>query len=209
MDNEEKIQDLLNLPTHELHSRNEWMRKGKPPERWAPRPAFSAEFLLNYLRKNGIRYVKELREIATSENDPILKDYHNIFGSWEKAVRQAYADIPMPSDYDRFYIIKCVVEFNLWTLRDYQDAYKRRPDIIPGLHMVEILFGKWSILSDLARAYSTKETIHAYMKLKEKFGGKVISKKNCAKHGIDLSKVLRIYGSKKKFDDLIKSMENL
>jgi hypothetical protein len=183
---------------------------------YARRPTFSRDELLSYLRDNRITTRNHLRK-CRSPQDPLLYDYTKIFGKWSIAVNEAYKEIPRPEkakgppiavsnqEFDE-YLAKLVTQFNLWTVRAYYTARKKRPDVIPPFYVVLRQFQSFSRLIFMAKQFSLGENIDKYRVLK-RILGKWPTLPECKAHRIDLSKALSFFNTKRQLDEYLERAE--
>jgi len=129
-----------------------------------------------------------------------------MFGSWSEALSKARYDTEV--GFDRHYVVMSVVEFGLWTEKSYISARSKRPDVMPSLYAVKKEFGSWGVVKDLSRAFSLKETMAVYVELRDKLGKKP-TMDDCRRIKLDIGMAVKMFGSKKKFDQFIASMEEI
>lgn len=199
------VDKLLGLPPEELKrwgekKKKKFTRKG---HRKLERPERTKEQLAEYLRKSGFRTRDQLRA-GRHEGDPTDDDYRQAYGTWTNAVKEVFNIKPV----DREYVIKSVIEFNLWRRDDYRIARKNRPDIFPSERVVIESFGGWRALKKMAAAMSLRKTIDRYLALKIKLGKKptII---DCEVEGVIIDAAIKVYGSKNEFDKFIESLEDM
>ena len=196
------VDRLLELPPKKLKIWSD-KRKGRHRYKRRDRPERTKEQLAEYLRKQGFKTRKELRN-GRGEGDPTDDDYWKAYGSWTAATKEIWGVQPL----DRKYVIKSIIEFNLWSYDKYRKARLKRPDVLPSIYAVEKEFGSWAILKEMASAMSLRKTLQAYMELKRRLG-KTPTRKDCQIAGIILDAALKIHKSKKNFDRFVESMEDM
>lgn len=196
------IDRLLGLSADELKV---WRskRRARGPYKKRGRPKRTKEQLAEYLIKNNFRTRVQLRN-GRQEEDPTDVDYCKEYGSWTAAVTEIFNIQPV----DRRYILKSIIEFNLWTKRSYQSVRKKRPDVFPSYCTIEKEFGSWGIAKELAVTMSVKKTLHAYMELKKRLGRRP-TMEDCQMAGLIIDSVIKMYGGKSGFDKFVESLEEM
>jgi hypothetical protein len=167
---------------------------------------FTRDELMDYLRKNDFRTRQKL-EHGRKKGDPRLCDYLGEFGSWGKAVCQVFGKKEMPRS-DAEYLIKTVVQFNLWTPAKYMEAHRLRPDIVPSKRQVNKRWGGFKNMFVYAKRYSLGATMEQYLKLRRRLG-RSPTNTECDTYGVKLNKAISIFKSKKRFDSFVKDMETM
>ena len=200
----ESLEAVLSRSLGEIKRRNTVSGKRRGPYKKIERPQRSRDELLLFLRKNNIKGRKHLDKFR-QDGGPSAYDYWKEFGSWSKAISTAWGDFV---DIDRHYIVRTVVEFNLWTFKAYCRMRKLNPDVIPSIYVMRKEFGSWSVLKSIAQAFSVKETLRTYMELRRKLRRRPTNE-DCQRARIDLTKVIEIYGDKRKFDRFVDSLEKV
>lgn len=165
------------------------------------RPERTRDELLQYLRDEDIRSRREL-EAVRAANDPTPYDYVKEFESWANALEEAHGKkrpeiFATPESPE--YLIRTVIELELWTQNEYRILRRQRPDIVPSNAAVIRVFGCFSNLFEAARAKSLKETMYSYALLWSRLG-KTPTVEDCRRHGIDLTIACRVHGGKRAFD---------
>jgi hypothetical protein len=169
------------------------------------RPARSSAELLSYARQNKITSRPVLLKVR-KDGDPMPWDYIKVFGSWAKAMSAAGQTTAL--QFDRKYLVSLVVEFGLWTKQKYEEAHKKRPDIVPSLFIARKTIGSWAALKSFAMAFSVKESMRAYIELGERLG-KIPTREECRYARVDLSAMLAVYGKKKELDQFVSMIRGL
>jgi hypothetical protein len=194
------IDRLIELPVKDL---NIWRgrRRSRGAYKRHLRKKYTKEQLAEYLNKKGFKTRSKLRA-GREAGDPTDNDYVEAYGSWGNAIEEIF------ERFDRRYILKTIIEFNLWTFKDYLSACKGKADIIPPYRMVLNEFGSWSNAKELATAMSIRRTLQAYIHLKKRLG-KIPTLKECQMAGIIIDVAVETYGGKSELDSFIKSLEEL
>ena len=180
-------------------------------KRFYGRRSFTREELITYLTMNKLDSSRKLEEFR-KDGEPTVYDCKKEFGSWEETKKAAFSiDLNVdPFDgepeCDAEYLVKAVLENNLWTWRSYIEARKKRPDIIPSTHQVLKNFKNFSDLTNFSRAYSIKHSAVSFLNLKKKLGTMPTSKE-CESAGINLERIIDKFGGKREFNKFIKNME--
>ena len=169
-----------------------------------PRPAYSRVELVEFVRENKIKSRRQLLGMR-SDLEPKPYDYIKEFGSWSATMEYIWHDGKAPT-FDRHYVIMSVIEFGLWDSRSYQKAKSKRPDVLASMRKIKKEFGSWSVLTNMAKCFSLRETMSGYVELKEKLG-KFPMVDECRKNKLDIDKAVSMFGSKKKLDEFIAMME--
>ena len=123
-------------------------RQRGPYER---RPSRSRNELIAYLCKNSVTSSRQLQS-TRKPLEPTVYDFQKYFGAWSTAVTEAHGEQsgrPEPPS-EPIYIIRAVIEFDLWSQQKYFDAKAKRPDVIPSSNQVRKIFGNFSNLFALA-----------------------------------------------------------
>jgi hypothetical protein len=196
------IDRLIGLSADELKA---WRskRRARGPYKKKERPKRTKEQLSNYLIKNNYRTRAQLVN-GRKEGDPTPDDYKKEYGNWTNAVTEIFNIEPL----DRRYVLKAIIEFNLWTQRAYINAHRKRPDILPSYYIVTKEFGSWVIIKELAVMVSVKKTLHAYMELKKRLG-RIPTLEDCQMAGLIIDSVVKIYDGKSGLDKFVESLEEM
>jgi hypothetical protein len=171
-----------------------------------PRPCRTRDELVAYLKEKGFRTVHSL-DVGRVEGDPTRDDYIKEFGSWAEARDTAFGKADK-LEVDFQYTLKAFVEFGLWNRSAYLEARKKRPDILPSLHQINRRWGRFGNLVACARRLSASESIISYLKLRRK-SGVVPTIDECRAAGLDISKLMGIFGGKRELDDYVARMEGM
>jgi len=196
---------LISLPASELKRIRTLRGKSRGTYNRVPRRSYSRDELVIFIRENAFRSRSQLLN-GRSQKDPAPYDYRKEFGSWSEAMSVIWREERAPVD--RRYIVQSVVEFGLWSVRVYEDARKKRPDVFPSVRIIRREFGSWGAFKEVAIASSLRETLRAYVGLKQKLGRRPTNE-DCRKARVDLSRALELLGSKAEIDRFISSMEGV
>jgi len=173
------------------------------------RPSRTPEELIQWLRDNDVRSVREI-EKKRVDGDPIYPDFRKAFGRWSVAKEKAFPNSreqkePSPSPE---YLAKVMIQLKVWTRKEYRKLRTAHPDIIPSEYHVRKKWGTFAGLKAFARRESIVATLEDYRTLRRRLG-KTPTKLDCKKADIDLSAALRHFRSKKEMDRLLDSVEDL
>jgi hypothetical protein len=198
------IRDLPDAKRRKLHL----IYKPRGKYRKEIRPKRSREELLAWLKDHDVRTRIQL-EKKRVDGDPTLSDYLLEFKKWSIAVGLAFGCRDVELNFkDPEYVAKVVIEFKLWTLIAYEEARKKRPDIIPSVYYVMKKFGGYKNLVVFCKRFSLVEVFNSYMTLRRRLG-RVPTLKECTQSNIHLDEAIRFYGSKRKLDNFIASLETI
>ena len=198
-----KMKDMLEMSDEQRYRLRPFKKRRKYIYE---RRKFSQEELIGYLRKNNFTSAGKL-ETGRKPGEPRVYDYKKEFGKWENARSAAFGIMEIDCGVNAKYILRAVIEYNLWTAKAYRAIHNKEPSIFPSLHRVLKKWGgKWSIVVGAAKQLSFKSTLDEYKKLWNKLGH-TPSMEEVNAEGISLESVLRYYKTKKAIDDVIKTWE--
>lgn len=212
-------EDIVNMPAY----RRRRLRLGKLRGKYAKKEtrSFSEEELLSFLRERRYRTRKALRE-GRKEGEPTDSHYQRVFGSWGEATRVAFGPEVSDTEAEKKlagYMAEAVSKLGLWTFEKYlaarREGLKGVPSyyermglwvgLVPSAHAVMKSWGSWSNLLYAAKGLNLKKELDECVILMRRLG-RVPGMEDCKHHGINLSKALSHYGSKKKLDSVLKRM---
>ena len=197
------VEHLMALLPDERRKTRIRKRQRGPYER---RPSRSRDELITFLCKNGVTSSRQLQSFR-KPLEPTVYDFQKYFGAWSTAVAEAHGEQlgrPEPPS-EPIYIIRAVIEFDLWSQKKYFDARAKRPDVIPSSNQVRKLFGKFSNLFALAERESLKKTFENYLSLQRRLGRRPTAQ-DIRQEGLDLTIARKIFGGKAQFDQFISSV---
>jgi len=202
-----KLKDFLKLPAEE---RRQKTFSNINEKRFYGKRSFSKEELITYLTINRFDSSRKLMDLR-KDNEPTVYDCVKTFGSWKETKKAVFGGgiddlIDGEPECDAEYLVKAVIENNLWTWRRYLEARKKRPDIIPSSHQIKKNWKAFSDLINFSKAYSIKHSAVKFLNLKNKLG-RMPTKKDCEEAGINLERAIDKFGGKREFDKFIKNME--
>jgi len=203
-----KAEDFLRLTDKQRRHRGRTY--GKKRKCYIRRRRKSRAELIEFLKENNVRTARQLKTVKVEEEKdrPTIYHYISEFGTWNNAKREAFGGKSIiDSHFDAEYLIKVIVEFGLWTVKKYLAARRLRPDIIPSYRQVRNKWGRFSNMKYVARAYSFREQIDAYVKLKRDVTGHWPTNDELRDNGVNISKAVEFFGSKKKLQDFIRDLE--
>jgi len=181
------------------------LRRVSGKYRKKPRPDFSRQQLVSYLRRKGFRSCRELDKGRRGQ-EPSSYDYRKEFGSWKNALEAVYGSRPpafesATSDDPEFYG-KLVVQLDLWRKADWESARQKMPEVVPSINQVRRKFGRYSNLVEYARRLSLASALNRYLVLSRRLG-RVPSLKDCQRDGVSIEAAVEHFGSKKAMDEFI------
>lgn len=197
------VEKLLSLLPAQRHK-----ARLKPKRRGAYRqhPARNPDELLAYLRDHGIRTTAQLKKLRmTDKTCPTIQEYFRALGSWSAATEQVYGKpsiLQSPPPNDPQYIMKCCLQLNIWSQRQYLAARRKAPDVVPSSRQVRRVWGGFENLFYAARKESAKEVLQRYMALEYRLGT-IPTVTECRIYDIDLAPLKRILGGKAAIDALL------
>lgn len=187
------------LPSKRRRNRN---RRRGPFE---VRPARSKSDLIDYLIEHDIRTTGQLKKIR-QPGDPTLYDFIKAFNSWRESQIAAYGPPPpftAPQKPSPEYLIKCCRDFNLWRRRDWYNARKNNPEIIPSYNQCRRVFdGRFKNLTWAAERVSVKRTVEHCLSLTRRLGH-VPTSDECRQYDIDLDPIRAVYENKRGVDEFL------
>ena len=194
-----KVDDIYNMPAQ----KRKRLRLGKSRGRYAVegKRSFSRERLLEFLKEKGYKTRDALRA-GRVKGEPNSFDYEKEFGSWQVAVNEAFGVRNETEEKRLRYMVKCVIKFDLWTWRSYQEARVEAPTVIPSMHEVKKLWGSYANMRWTARMSSFKKSLEDYLKLWRRLGRKP-DMADCEKHGLNMDRPINHFGSKSEMDSFL------
>jgi hypothetical protein len=200
------VDRLLLMTPKQLKRHRTKKGKVRGPYKRIPRPKRSRKELIDYMRENDFRTRDQLLR-GRGDKDPAPYDFVKEFGSWTCAMDFIWQR-EIPAIQDRKYVVKSIVEFNLWTRSAYRNKRQQRPDILPSVGFIYKEFGSWGTLKELARAFSLKATLEAYVSLRDSLG-RMPTMEDCRRSNINMDRALKVLGGKRELNQLIRSMEEM
>lgn len=198
-----KIEEMLLVPKNRRNRLRPFMKRRKYV---SERRKFTREQLIKYLQRNNFRSAYKLGKFR-KPGDPTDYDYRKEFGSWETAKTNIFGK-DGGIEFDAIYLLKAIIEFNLWTVRSYQAARNKEPLVFPPLkEALKEWGGKFSIMAGAAKQLSFKATLNEYKRLWRKLG-RVPSMSEVKAEGIVLDSAISYYKSKKELDIFMEDWEN-
>jgi hypothetical protein len=170
------------------------------------RPEFTKDGLLEFLRRSGACSARKLMAVA-AEGRPNVYDFIKTFGSWKGAKVEAFGvGVERPNDME--YLVKCAIQFDLRTYREYLAARRRNPDVVPSSYFVVKRWGSFSNFFAFVKRKNIGEIMMRYMLLTRKMG-RPPSMAETEAEGIILDEPIDFYGSKAEVDKFIVEMEKV
>lgn len=198
-----KLNDIFNMPDV-IRRRLKLKKNKRRRKRRKDIKNYTEEELLFFLLDNGIKSSRQLEAIRSQIDDPTVYDYRKRFGSWQNALNQAYGDTQdiIANEITAEYLVRVVVEYNLWTYRNYLEGHKRNENVVPSYHYVIKLFGNWSNLTETAKKYSMNENLKQYVTLWNKLNKKP-TLLELSQDKVDIEKLLNYFSTKKELDEFV------
>jgi len=188
------------LPSSRRRNRN---RRRGPFE---IRPARSQTDLINYLIEHDIHTTGQLNK-KRQHGDPTLYDFIKAFNSWKESQILAFGPPPpfkAPEKPSPEYLIKCCRDYNLWRRRDWHEARRKNPEIIPSINQCRRIFnGRFGNLTWAAEKVSVKRTVERCMSLTRRLGH-IPSALECRQYDVDLDPLRSVYHSKRGVNEFLK-----
>lgn len=140
------------------------------------------------------------------------------FGSWKNFQNETFTEeeiiknnqsrhIKQPSSrstrYDDDKLFATIQFLNLKTHKDFLEARKAFPDIVPCQKTIYNHFGGYKRLRKLVLTRNLKSIIERYVLLCYNFNIKKLRPYNCRRNGIDIDWAIEQVGSRKKFYELV------
>ena len=127
----------------------------------------SREEIIDSLLKNHIQTSYDLENrLKTDKTLPSMYYIKKYFGSWTKLSLELYGKMRLrvkKSDTD---ILRVISEFNIFTLKEYEEKSKQHPDLFLSKRAVIDRFGSWENARIAAYKTSIKSLLEQYIALK-------------------------------------------
>ena len=189
------------LPTLKNRSRSRNRRRGRREKR----PSRTPTELVRYLIEKEIRTTGQLRQ-RRQPGDPTVYDCLKAFGSWKECQIAAFGrPLPFtaPAKPSAEYLVNTVLQLDIWKRKDWCEARKKNPTLIPSISQVRRVFhGRFSNLIVAAERMSLRKTLERYLVLARRLD-RVPTTVECKRHDIDLGPLAAIYANKREFDDTL------
>jgi len=198
-----RLNDILGLTASQRRRLRSWGKVRRLGPR-VKRKAFSRDELLDYLRQGAIRSTRVL-DRKRSTLDPTVFDYRKEFGSWRKAVDDAFGKGPLKPSIDARYVLRAVPYFNAWTWKRYLEARRAHPEILPSVRFILREFGKFSEFVACARWVSLEQTMESYRALWRKLGHRPLLEE-CRNNGVRIDFAIEFFRGKAGLDKLVGDM---
>jgi len=194
-----RVADILKMPAHKRRR----LRLGKRRGHYAieEKRSFSKEELLAFLKSRMYRTRSALRDGRVA-GEPRCYDYEKAFGTWTEAVKEAFDIKEKDKSKEAEYMIESVIKFKLWTYRKYIAARMYAPDVVRSYYAVRKEWGDYANLKWAARTLSMEKLLDDYLKLARRMG-RIPSIPECKARGLDMTKAVNHFGSKKKMDECL------
>lgn len=160
--------------------------------------------LLDYLRRNDFRSRRSL-QAGRRPGDPDIWDFLREFGKWSVARAEAFGKPTFSAEFTGEYLVKLVVQNNLWTARLFLEEHRIRPDIVPSFYCVKKEFKRWENLKYYARRHDARRILSEYLRLMRRFGRRPTAQE-CEVKGINCQKLVDLFGGRKRFHQNVLSL---
>jgi hypothetical protein len=137
--------------------------------------------------------------------EPIVWDFRREFGSWSKAVDEAFGR-ELETAFDELYLLKAVIQFDLWSKEAYRGARKKDPQIFPSVYFVIKSWGRWSTFMVSAKRMALKAVLYDYRKLERRLKRRP-TLREARVRGIPIDMALKKFGGKYNLDELLEGLE--
>ena len=195
--------DILAAPRH-VRARLRLARKPRK-HNTEDRGPFTRDDLLRHMRAKG---KASSRKYAASKlpYEPAVYDYWKEFGSWRRAQEEAFGrDVHEVSEVDHKYIYDVIIQFDIWTVAQYEKKRAEWPDVMPSMHVLKREWGRWSNVKTCARRHAVALVIDDYLNLWRRLGRKP-TLSDCRGDGLVIDKAVKFYSGKKKLDAFMVDM---
>ncbi len=188
-----------------LTVKNGKVRKIKPHEMELH---FSKEELITFLLVNNIRTIRKLTEVRRKDIDPNFCHYRAEFKKWSNALIAAFGLEYEKPPSNPEYIIKLMIQFDVFKIEKYLQLWKNYPKIFPSYRRMRKAFGSFSLAVFAARQHSLIFMAEAFLNLKRRLG-RMPKIEECKKDNVDITRLKRLFGSKKKMEKYMKKLDDL
>lgn len=169
---------------------------------------FSRDELINFLFKNKIKTIKQLNKIRIPNKDPHLWHYRREFGRWSESIIATYGEIFKKPPCDAKYIIDLIIQFDAYEVKKYLALHKKYPKIFPAFRRLIKVFGKFSMATFAAKQHSVTKMAEEFLNLKRRLG-RIPKIEDCKNENIDLVRLKRMFGSKKRMEKYLLKLEKI
>lgn len=182
------------------------LRLRRRPRRYKKevRERLSPEDLIQYLRSRQIHSRTDLTK-NRKKGDPNRYDFVKAFGKWSKATYKAFG-APVKTGKDGEYIVKAVLEMNLWTVRRFNEARKIDPISVPSWRQIIKTFGSYRNLMECARRKNLKTVLEEYRRVIRRLGH-IPNAEELKRENLVIDEAVKFYGSKKAMDEFVSGMK--
>lgn len=180
-----------------LEQRRKARIRPRPRGPYKRRPERTPDELIEHLKTNNIRSVRQLRA-TRKPDDPNVHDVEKAFGSWQAAKESAFGKaepFSLPKRPDPMYIVKTVTQFGLWSRDAYLAAHRRLPDSIYSTYWIRRLFGSWDKLRWAAEQTDIRACLERWMALRRRLG-RSPTMAEVHQAGVSLEPLMRIHGTR-------------
>ena len=169
---------------------------------------YSEEDLIDFMRKRNVKTIGQLKKAKGRK--PSIYAFRKVFGSWSEAKKTAFGeeiDILGGPPGDLGYIIKVINDYKVTGVSKYIKLRKDNPSIFPSsYHLYK--FGGFKKIKKISELYSVGDHLEAYAKLKRKLN-RIPTPEECRREHIVIDELLSFFGSRRKLNDFLDSVENI
>ena len=153
----------------------------------------SADEIENYVRNHGLKSRLQLIERIRSgdEDAPAISAIRKYFGTWTKLWEKIYGIRYGYVEYNAEELIKLFVHLKIYDVKAYMSAKRRDRYLIPSQRQIYKHFGKFALFFRIVKANSNESIFERYIAL-YKSSGKIPTKTECRKNGVEIDKLLKI-----------------
>lgn len=199
------LQEILGLPDEERR-KLKIRRIRRKVVRQVRRQTSPGE-MLKILRDRSVRSSRKWMKVRFP-SDPTIYDFRKEFGSWRKAVKLAFREVDSRIEMDAEYLVKLVIQFDLWTYDKYISVHKAQPEIVPSYEYLRKRWESYKSLVEFARRSALKSVVDRYFSLYRRLGKKP-TMEQCRVDGVQLDEAIRLLGGRNNLNELIVMMEQL
>jgi len=208
----ERLQAVLDMPPERRRRIRRRSKCKVKPFTLPDKKNYTQQELLQWARERGVSSQRQLLA-KRQDGDPNRNSFIRAFGSWSEFKRKLEGkkddpSQPQPPEATAGYILKNIVDFDLWTVRLYMNARKKNPDTIPSMEKVKYHFGVWSNACYYASLMSAEIHVERYRQFKRE-KGRYPTVPECRRDLIDIGLLTQIHGSKRSLDAHLDQLEQM
>ena len=200
-----KLKDIINLPSYAR--RNMRIYLGSRPYHRETRKSLSRDEMIDYLRRNNVRSIGQLESVR-KKGDPKVQDFRKEFGQWSAALRAAFGPPLMKAEVSVNYLLKCLLQFDIRTWKDYLAARKKDPDIFPSSYAIKKEFRTFKDFRACAYGWSIRDTTYECLKLRRRFDRNP-TMEECRNAGLIMDNIIEFFGGLAKWNKYLTDIAQL